>query len=266
MSERISNKKQNLDGIDPQESLIKSLESIKSLLKQGDSKINQARENIARADSISSDNLELRKTKLEKNSIQNSSYDNSDSNQELIIENTQQNVLNDIDDSDIEEIIVEALPENNIFNSSLKSSSTISKPELELEITNNLDLATAKPDAVAVDTKPLEKNHQVKESDTSSEKAVLNELYDHDLIVPMLDEIVMPEDQNSSLFNMDSSVEIKLDEKLKSSLLDLSEIDDESNELNPPEKDNAVKSGYNSINNLPETATKADIISFELNS
>jgi hypothetical protein len=260
MSERISNKKQNFDGIDPQESLIKSLESIKSLLKQGDSKINQARENIARADSISNDSLEIRKTELDMD-ISNSTIENSSSVPKTTsIKDLQKQEFTEINDADIEEIVVEALPEQNIFNPDLKSSTSITKP-VELEVEESA--------IVNIDTNSQPENineHITDKISNNPDTTALNDLYDHNLIVPMLDEIVMPEDQNSSLFNMDSSVEIKLDEKLKSTILELSD-DSEINDLNKIEtpKDAILKSTYNSIKK-PQINTKADIISFELSS
>ncbi len=254
MSKRISNNKENFDRIDPQESLIKSLESIKSLLKQGDTKINQARENIARADSISSDSMDIHKS--ENSDIQNTSFDSSDSIQKPVIPEItdEQKLLDEINEDDIEEIVVEALPENNIFNADLKSSPALTKPSPKIEESS---LKTTQKDSLAeivADNIP-----------SNNENTALNDLYDHDLIVPMLDEIIMPEDQNSSLFNMDSSVEIKLDEKLKSTLLELNDNDEQNIKIQPPVKNETTNSTYNSIKNS-ETNTKADIISFELNS
>ena len=52
-----SNKKDGFGGIDPQDSLVKSLESIKALLEEGDNKITQARKSIARATSISNESV-----------------------------------------------------------------------------------------------------------------------------------------------------------------------------------------------------------------
>jgi len=261
MSERIPTKKQNFDGIDPQESLIKSLESIKSLLKQGDSKINEARENIARADSsISSASIENRFNDNANNQsakIPSSAFISSSSLQKTnLIESPIEQELNIIEDS-IEEIVIDvvpAVPTNDLFNKTNK------KIELDLDIKIKTESTGSKRDT----TTP--------EINASTENSSLNDLYDHDLIVPMLDEIVMPEDQNSSFFNMDSSVEIKLDSQLKSSLLELNDTD-EVNELDTakkPEinvsnttKDN--KSSYSTIDKKENNAN-ADIISFELSS
>jgi len=263
MSERISNKKQNFDGIDPQESLIKSLESIKSLLKQGDSKIHQARENIARADNLNKDEI---KSRLSKQSpeIPNTAFISSASIQKpTILEksaeaeqdfsnipelNQELNEINDDEIPSLEEIFVDAIPEDNIFNSNTKTHQTeISSPE-----TSSIDSA----------------NTALQQKNTP-----LNEMYDHNLIVPMLDEIIIPEDQNSSMFNMDSSVEIKLDSKLASKFVELSSTDDNSSdkiETDITIKDEAIKSAYNSIKKAElkknEDKPNADIISFELSS
>jgi len=245
MSERTPNKKTNFDGIDPQESLIKSLESIKSLLKQGDSKINEARQNIARADSISNDSMEIRlneqslnapqSTKISSSSIQKPKSDPVTEEIQVIPE------LNDNFEDSLEEIIVEAVPQSTIFNSNSTS----------LEKSQNLS-----------DVPQLSSN-------SKSENEALSDLYDHDLIVPMLDEVVMPEDQNSSLFNMDSSVDIKIDSKLESTFLDINKNTQSTKSDNIKadltKTTNSTGISYNTIKK-PEINTKADVISFELSS
>ncbi|VAW91609.1 hypothetical protein MNBD_GAMMA22-2777 [hydrothermal vent metagenome] len=203
MNKRVSNKKHNFDGIDPQKSLMKSLESIKSLLKQGDSKINAARENIARADnSISSDSLENKLRKKSTNTNDTESENSSSVKFPLEFDLT----------SSLEEIIVEELPGQNIFKAK------DSPKELQPSVVDN---------------------------------GQLNDLYDHDLIVPMLDEIVEPEDNESSLLNMESSSEINLDSIL------------EVNDIHIPFDNEELEN--NSIANS-DANSNADIISFELGS
>ncbi len=228
MNKRGSNKQHNFDGLDPQKSLMKSLESIKSLLKQGDSKISAARENIARADnSMSSDSLENRlEKKSKKQPIEKTAN----------IKNTKIEVATSTKTSDafevsldfeipgtLEEIIVKELPDQNIF----KSKST---PVVK----HNLD--SNKP----IDNGPL------------------NDLYDHDLIVPMLDEVVEPEDDESSLFNMDSSSEIKLDSILEVNDIHLSFDDEADADINKSNADiisfelgsNAIKNNQKTVENI----------------
>ncbi len=238
MSKRDSSNKTNFDGIDPQKSLIKSLESIKSLLKQGDSKINEARENIARADSIGSDTMETRLSKRDAKKLDSaSSSSNSLPKPNFNTVSTELELDSNFMNTNFEEIILDALPENNIFNNNLSSSNT--KPYI------NPNVAPKSSD---------EFDMSIPESDNTE----LNDLYDHDLIVPMLEEIVIPEDQDSSLFNMDSSVEINID----SSLNDIeAELDEIVNGIEQQE----LKSSYNEIKKTDDN-TKADILTFELNS
>lgn len=239
MSKWDSNNKTNFDGIDPQKSLIKSLESIKSLLKQGDSKINEARENIARADSIGSDTMETRLKKRDAEKLDSAAYTSSSSLQKPDINtiSTELELDSNFMNTNFEEIILDALPENNIFNNNLNTSN--SKPYINPNVTpkssSEFDMSLS-PDA---------------------DNAELNDLYDHDLIVPMLEEIVIPEDQNSSLFNMESSVEINLDSNLKDFEAELDEI------VNGIEHEE-LKSSYNDIKKS-DTNTKADILTFDLN-
>ncbi len=212
MNKRVSNKKHSFDGTDPQKSLMKSLESIKSLLKQGDSKINAARENIARADnSISSDSLKNKLNKKSKN------------------QNTTKTT--------------------NTKNTTVKNSTTTKNPDafeiaLDFEIPNTLE-------KIIVKELPSQNIFKAKstKANKSDDKSPLNDLYDHDLIVPILEEVVEPEDDESSLFN-DSSSEIKLD-----SILEINDIEDI----------NDIHLSFDDENSNTDTSkSNADIISFEL--